>query len=145
MLVNVSPAPVTEHAALDCYYREWGYHGGIAADDVVFVARNDSRPIGLVRRTVEHALTLLRGMYVAPDYRGQGVGQQLLTAFVQNCPAVDCYCLPFTHLTRFYERGGFRVTDERDTPPILSERLQQYRAAGHDVCVNVPRRSTSNL
>ena len=59
--VHVSIAPHREHGALNELYLRLGYHGGIAHDDVVFVAHVDGEPVGLVRRSVESGLLMLRG------------------------------------------------------------------------------------
>jgi predicted N-acetyltransferase YhbS len=131
--VEVSIASVAEHAVLAAVYLQWGYEGGIADDDLVYVAKRDRRPIGLVRRASIAGHLMLRGMQVAPECRRQGVGTQLLRAFVADLPATDCYCIPFSHLVAFYGQAGFRRVEEAAAPPSLRERLSHYRAEGHDV------------
>jgi GNAT superfamily N-acetyltransferase len=116
-------------------YLAWGYGGGLQAADVVFVAEREGVPVGIVRRTVEHGDTLLRGMWVDPGHHREGVGSQLLAAFVADMPAVDCWCLPFAHLVGFYGQGGFEVVPDTSAQPFLRERLAGYRATGHDMLV----------
>jgi GNAT superfamily N-acetyltransferase len=131
--VQISIASVAEHAALTEYYLQWGYRGGIADDGRVYVARRDRSPVGLVRRASLAGHMMLRGMQVAPDCQRQGVGTELLRAFVADLPPAGCYSIPFAHLVAFYGQGGFAPVAEAVAPPSLRERLSHYRAEGHDV------------
>lgn len=133
--VAVRIADPAEHEALASLYGSWGYRAGIASGSVVFVAMLDDTIVGLVRRTVEEGTTMLRGMFVHPEHRRHGVGAQLLAGFVEQLPAVDCYCLPFTHLVSFYGRCGFAVVPEPNVPSFLIERVTRYRSEGHDMLV----------
>ena len=131
--VHVSIALPHAHATLNALYLRWGYHGGIAETDVVYVADIDRRPVGVVRRSVESGLLMLRGMQVAPDHQRQGIGSRLLRAFVADLPAADCFCIPFAHLPGFYAQGGFALHDESEADDFLRTRLAHYRAEGHRV------------
>ena len=142
--VRVSIAPAREHAALNELYLRLGYHGGIADDDVVFVAHVDERPVGLVRRSVESGLLMLRGMQVAPAHQRQGIGSRLLRAFVADLPSIDCYCIPYAHLPHFYAQGGFALLDESEAAEFLRARLDRYRAEGLEVVV-MRREATPDL
>ena len=142
--VRVSIAPAREHAALNELYLRLGYHGGIADDDVVFVAHVDERPVGLVRRRVECGLLMLRGMQVAPAHQRQGIGSRLLRAFVADLPSIDCYCIPYAHLPHFYAQGGFALLDESEAAEFLRARLDRYRAEGLEVVV-MRREATPDL
>ena len=114
-------------------YRDWDYHGGVEPGDVVLIAESGARLLGLVRCTHECETVMLRGMQVAPDARGQGVGTQLLAAFVERLAGQECYCVPYTHLLAFYAKAGFKLQTPDDAPRFLSDRLTKYRAEGLDV------------
>ena len=129
----VAVASVAEHTALNQIYLGWGYHGGIGDVDVVYVARLDGRPVGLVRRARESDVLMLRGMHIAPEHQRQGLGTRLLRTFVADLPPTDCYCIPFVHLTGFYSQGGFSTIDETEAGDFLRERLRRYRAEGYEV------------
>lgn len=131
MVVRV--AKPSEYSRLMALYEQWGYHGGIRADDVVFVAQYDDAPVGLVRRATEGGITMLRGMYVAPEFRRHGVGLSLLATFADHLCGTECFCIPFAHLTGFYGRVGFALLPESEAPALLSERLRTYRGEGHQV------------
>ena len=132
---SVRLAAASEYAALASLYEAWGYQAGIAADDMVYVAERMGTVVGLVRRSREDGLTMLRGMYVGPSERRTRVGTALLAAFARDLGEVECYCIPFAHLTRFYGRAGFTVLPEPAAPAELVARLQRYRLEGHDVLI----------
>jgi predicted N-acetyltransferase YhbS len=114
-------------------YLRWGYHGGIADTDRVYVARADDHIVGLVRRAQEGGTLMLRGMHVAPEYERRRTGTRLLRAFVRDLPATDCYCIPFAHLTGFYSQVGFSPIADAEGGEFLLGRIRHYRAEGHNV------------
>src|SRR4051812_4999219 len=120
-----------EHSQLIELYRRWGYFAGIAPTDIVYVAEEDERIVGIVRRTLENGTTMLRGMQVDPEYQRRGIGTQLLQSFVNDLAVEDCYCIPYSHLTSFYGQSGFAVSDDV-APDFLVERMNQYRLNGLD-------------
>ncbi|HXD48534.1 MAG TPA: GNAT family N-acetyltransferase [Gemmatimonadaceae bacterium] len=133
--VSVRIADAAEHDALTALYRSWGYRAGIAPGSIVYAAMRDGQTVGLVRRTIEDETTMLRGMFIDPELRRRGIGEQLLAAFTADLPDVDCLCVPFTHLVSFYGRSGFVVIPESAAPAFLRERLERYRSEGHDMLV----------
>jgi GNAT superfamily N-acetyltransferase len=136
-------ADPAEHDVLTALYRSWGYRAGIAPGSIVYAAMRDGQTVGLVRRTIEDDTTMLRGMFIHPDFRRRGIGEQLLAAFAADLPDVDCLCLPFAHLVSFYGRSGFIVIAETAAPAFIRERLERYRGEGHDVLVmRRPRQSS---
>jgi GNAT superfamily N-acetyltransferase len=124
-----------EHARALEAYEAWGYGGGVQPDDVVYLAESGGELVGIVRRTREHGVAMLRGMQVAPEWRGRGIGRLLLRALVAELGADECFCVPYTHLTGFYGAAGFEEIQEENTPPFLRDRLAGYRARGLDVLV----------
>jgi GNAT superfamily N-acetyltransferase len=124
-----------EYSGLAQLYSRLGYRGGIAAEDAVLVAEVGPRVVGLVRRTKEAGLTILRGMQVDPAYQRRRVGTRLLDALVAGLAGDVCYCTPFDHLTDFYGRVGFEVVEEPDAPAYLIERARRYRALGERVLI----------
>jgi GNAT superfamily N-acetyltransferase len=128
-------ASSTEHPQVEAAYAAWGYHGGVAPGDVVYIAERHGAFLGAVRRTLEHEVTMLRGMYIAPAEQRRGLGSQLLSAFVADLHDVECYCVPYSHLCTFYARAGFEPLTDTGVPKFLCERLIAYRARGLDVLV----------
>src|SRR5678815_3298233 len=119
--LSVRVARPGEYDRLTDLYRAWGYRGSIAAEDIVYVAERSDEILGLVRRTHERAITMLRGMYVDPLNQRQRVGTHLLNAFAEGLGDTECFCIPFAHLTAFYSGVGFTVVSDNTAPPFLDE------------------------
>lgn len=124
-----------EYAHVLTTYEAWGYGGGVTPEDRIYLAESGGELIGIVRRTLEHEVTMLRGMQVAREWRGRGIGRLLLSALVAELGTEECICLPYTHLTDFYGSAGFVEIPEEDAPPFLRYRLAGYRTRGLSVLV----------
>ncbi len=133
--IHIRIADVSEHASLDRRYVAWGYRGGVDPHDALYVAEMDGEAVGLVRRVTSDGTTMLRGCYVDPAHHREGVGSAMLAAFVRDLGDGECYCVPFTHLTRFYGASGFAVVSDTDAPAFLAARVRRYRAEGRDVLI----------
>lgn len=133
--VSIRIADSADYASVGAAYTAWGYRGGIAPDDVVYIAERQGELIGAVRRTLEHGTTMLRGLFIAPGERRHGLGSKLLRAFVADLHGVECYCVPYSHLLTFYAQTGFGQLEEKCAPDFLRERLTAYRASGLEVIV----------
>src|SRR5439155_9061050 len=117
---SVRLAGTSEHPTLTALYQAWGYRAGIAATDVVYVAERSGEIVGIVRRSHEDGLMMLRGLFVRPSAQRSGIGTSLLHALVRNLGERECYCIPFAHLTAFYAPEGFVVMPEAAAPVSLA-------------------------
>jgi GNAT superfamily N-acetyltransferase len=131
--VTIRIATLEEYDRARAAYTAWGYDGGISTADVVLVAEREGEFVGIVRRTREHDVLMLRGMQIAPAWRRRRIGTRLLRAFIADLPREECYCVPYTELITFYGAVGFGVTREEAAPLFLRERLAGYRGRGLDV------------
>jgi dATP pyrophosphohydrolase len=112
------------------FYAELGYDGGVAEEDIVFIAEVTGRLVGAVRLATEHGVRVLRGMQVAPSHQRQGIGRALLRRLVELLGSEPCFCLPYAELTGFYGSAGFALAERAELPEFLLQRLEQYLAAG---------------
>jgi len=108
------------------FYETVGYGGGVFQANTTLAIRLDGRLLGAVRLCTEGGVIVLRGMQVATDFRGKGVGHALLTHCVPYLDKNTAYCLPYEHLTRFYGRVGFVLAPPGLLPKFLAERLAGY-------------------
>jgi GNAT superfamily N-acetyltransferase len=122
-----------EHGRIKTMCADWGYDVTLNSSDTVFLAEEADKGVGMVRRTTEEGVLMLRTMLVAPAARDRGIGTQLVQAFVPLLEGQECYCVPYRHLIRFYEHGGFLRVESRHAPVFLQERLADYRSEGLDV------------
>jgi GNAT superfamily N-acetyltransferase len=131
--VTIRIAAPAEYERVRATYAVWGYGGGVSPADVIYVAERGAELTGIVRRTREYGVTMLRGMQVAPTWRRRRIGTRLLRAFVADLRGDECYCVPYTHLITFYGAAGFGAVRDEVAPPFLRERLAEYRGRGLDV------------
>lgn len=126
-------ADTTDQAQVLAAYAAWDRVRTVSPEDVIYLLELGPELVGIVRRTYEHDVILLRGMCITPERRCQGLGLMLLESFVHGLNGADCYCLPYTHLTNFYGKVGFVTVPESSIPPFLQKRLIGYRERGHSV------------
>lgn len=76
--------------------------------DLIAVAEVDGRRAGLGRLVpVEEGIGELGGIYVLPDFRGQGLAREIVAFLVRESPYRQLFCIPFAHLEGFYRGFGF--------------------------------------
>ncbi len=82
----------------------------------------------------------MRGLWVHRNYRGQGLGGQLLQQSQSHWTSQPCYCFAYRHLEAFYRELGFTHPDGT-TPGKCLEQLERYRQRGEDLVLlqHVPK------
>ena len=133
--VTIRIANPADYSRIEAAYSEWGYRGGVAPEDVIYIAERRGKLIGAVRKTLEHGVPMLRGMYIAPAQQRRGIGSNLLRSFVADLHEVECYCAPYSHLLSFYAQAGFAPATGSEVPDFLRARAMAYRKSGLDVTV----------
>lgn len=125
----------TDLTRVQSFYASVGYGCEINRDDRILLARVDNRIIAAVRLSREFDQLVLRGMYVAEERRGQGVGTRLLESTSAVIDESECWCIPFARLANFYSRIGFRVCEGGDIPLFLADRRKKYTTGGKKVVI----------
>src|SRR5438132_14101076 len=82
-------------------YEKWEYSGGVGQNDTVWIAETTDQLVGAVRVVSENGTLVLRGMRVADQWRGRGIGGQMLSAIAAWLGERECYCIPYVHLVGF--------------------------------------------
>ena len=114
------------------FYKDVGYGGGATDLDKIFLCRSPEQIIGSVRICSENESLVLRGMYFLESHRGKKLGKQLLHLvedYLDQSP-LECYCVPYNHLTKFYGLIGFKEISPQEAPVFLAERISSYREQG---------------
>lgn len=112
------------------FYKANGMRGQAARDDIVYIARLDSRIVAALRLQPVKEGVLLRSMCVDASLRQQGIGSSLLDYIQPQLSQVTCYCFPFDHLEPFYHAASFRLIDPALAPPSINERFTRYINSG---------------
>jgi ribosomal protein S18 acetylase RimI-like enzyme len=117
-------APLIGAKAADEQVRSWwneAYLGEAVADGLVIVAEADGQLVGVGQRGRRGTDHVIYKLYVHPQYRGHGLGHQLLAALTGQLPsgADRLYIEHFVANERagaFYEREGFTVERIESSP-----------------------------
>ncbi len=132
---RIEIAETADLARVQSFYLSIGYGGGIHPSDRLLVSSADKSIVAAVRLCTECGTLVLRGMYVAEERRGLGIGSRLLESTSAVIGSSECWCIPYAHLTNFYSRIGFRVCEGKASPQFLAERWERYTARGKMVVV----------
>lgn len=132
--IKIKIKPGSEVSQLvDAFCLKNGSQGKARDTDLFFLAYQNENLVGCVRFCWEENTAMLRTMMVDESVRQQRIGSALLAAFenylVEN-KIKNTYCIPYSHLDKFYGKIGFQIIPEEKVPPFLIERLQTYRAKG---------------
>jgi GNAT superfamily N-acetyltransferase len=127
------PATSLDAQAIATLYADAGYGAAVGAQDTVFVARQGTLLLGVVRLCLEDGVVVLRGLQVRREFQGQGIGARLLAACEAHLGSAETFCLPYTRLERFYGAAGFARVGAGALPDFLARRLAAYRAREQDV------------
>jgi len=102
------------------------------------------REVAHVRLCLECGRIVLRAMRVRDDLQRLGLGRQLLSAAETWIGDAEAFCLPYSHLERFYASIGFRRVPSEDLPEHLQARLAEYSGRGRRV-IGMRRSGRSRL
>lgn len=128
--VQVRQAGEVDRPRLLVFYQEVGCPGGIDPADVVILAEEEGRIIGVLRLCQEQGTLVLRGMRVQEEWQRQGIGTRLLQGAGERIGKRSCYCLPPPHLEGLYGRIGFAPVKPASAPKFLRARQAEYREQG---------------
>lgn len=117
---------------LNRFYRRNGHKGKAHPEDLAWWLEQEGEILAALRLEQHPWGQLLRGMWVSRDHRGQGLGSRLLVETHKQLRASPCYCLPYLHLTEFYNRNGF-VETHNSAPQALKNQLQGYTQRGEQL------------
>lgn len=102
-------------------------------NDKVFIALNNQTLIGYARFvSINDEACWLRGLFVLPDYRRQGIAAGLMQFAHQHLStqAQQIFCFPLAHLDKFYQPLGYQAIPSTELPETLVKRYQQAQQEG---------------
>lgn len=130
---------------VNAFYRTVGGQGPIRPSDLLFLAYGvEDRLVGCVRFAQELEIHVLRSLLVDPEWRGQGVGHDLVARVLTHAEeggVQALFCLSYPHLEVFYRSFGFETVTGNDIPQPLDTRMLSYGLHGIDaICMRRPFR-----
>ncbi len=118
---------------LDSFYQQVGYHSCWGEHERAFCLQADKQIKGSVKVESIHGVSILRGMYLANELHGQGYGSKLLRHIEPLLNQTISYCLPFSHLTDFYNQIRFYPINPQQLSEFLQVRFAEYQKDGYDI------------
>lgn len=98
----------------------------IKAGEVIYVAEQDSRIVGVTRFRQVEDWQLLTGMMVVTDQRGKGVAREMLSVLETSYLDSNVYCFAYSHLVDMYANHGFNTISDEELPGSLKGLFNRY-------------------
>ena len=122
----------SSHAAVKQFYVDRQYGGSLNESAIVCVALQAQALVGVVQLCPEAGYWALRGMQIHTDFQRLGIGSNLLHLATELLDQ-SCYCIPWSHLERFYQQVGFQKIGVEQAPVEVGDRYLGYTNQGLDV------------
>lgn len=107
-------------------YKSFYPSGKAKKDELTLVGYMENQMAAVVRFRVIEQYRLLTGMLVVPDFRGQGLGHELMCYCLQHVLSEGDYCFAYQHLEGFYAQHGFKTLDCQELPNSLKVLYDRY-------------------
>jgi N-acetylglutamate synthase-like GNAT family acetyltransferase len=132
-MITIRGGSEADLAAANDFYQSCEAAGRARPGDRILFAKTASEIIGVVRLCPENGHLVLRGMRVRDDQQRRGLGRKILLAVEEWIGDAECFCLPYTHLERFYGTMGFELVPPKELPEHLQKRMADYSDRGLSV------------
>ncbi|MBI5072450.1 GNAT family N-acetyltransferase [Candidatus Woesearchaeota archaeon] len=95
-------------------------------DEIVAIAYADGVKVGLGRIALCGKDSCeLGGIYVHPDFRGKKIAKIIVEFLLKHAQNDVIYCIPFEHLSSFYESFGFtKAKNDLLVPMKIKKKLE---------------------
>lgn len=99
-------------------------------DELILTAYLQSELAAVVRFRQIDQYRLMTGMLVIPKYRGQSVGEQLLSYCQQQVLNSRDFCFAYPYLESYYSKYGFVKHENEPLPAEINLLYERYTASG---------------
>ena len=126
IMIEIRIARKSEIEWINNKYDEVAFVHSTFDKELIAIAEVNDEKIGVGRLvTIDENNLELGGMYVFEDFRGQGVAKKIVEFLLKFSKSTQkIYCIPFQHLTSFYNALGFIQCIDLDQVP--KEILTKY-------------------
>ncbi|MFV0575770.1 MAG: GNAT family N-acetyltransferase [Vibrio sp.] len=128
--VNFQYLDVIKHPLIKPIYKAHYPSAKPKKNEDVIVGYCENKLVSVVRFRPIEQYSLLTGMLVIPDFRGQGVGSKLLQFCQSEWISSHTFCFAYQHLENLYQSVGFHTIDKEELPPCLLKLFERYTANG---------------
>jgi N-acetylglutamate synthase-like GNAT family acetyltransferase len=125
--IQIRQAIAEEIGWINERYDEVGFVHSDLTRDYVAIAEVDRSRAGLGRLVhIDQGIAELGGIFVVPEFRRQGLAASIVRFLIgQSGTCSTIYCLPFAHLSGFYESFGFAACQRS---PFIPEEVRNKHA-----------------
>lgn len=124
-----------ENPLVKPFYKQYLPYSRPNKAERIAVLKHGNRIVACARLRPIGALTLLTGMLVSPDYRGQRLGHHLLQHMRPQFIAHKTFTFALPHLANFYHQHGFNPTEQ--APNDIQQRFEAYQKQGKSLLLLV--------
>jgi len=117
---------------LNRFYKRNGHRGKATASHQAWWLEHKGNIVAALRLEPHPWGNLLRGMWVATELRGQGLGTYFLTLLKPELVIKECFCLPYKYQQKFYLRNGF-INAQASAPCALRQQHRHYTDRGEEL------------
>lgn len=116
------------------FYKRNGHKGKILNNDLCFWLSKESQIIAAARvsTSAQTSTSVLRGVWVAKDLRGQGLATELLGRILscKQFATEKLFCFSYPEALNLYRRAGFQQANKTNTPTELLDKQKHYQQRG---------------
>ncbi|WP_417349827.1 GNAT family N-acetyltransferase [Ferrimonas sp.] len=108
--LSIEALPAQMLPLADRFYRDQGEKDRCRGHDRVWLGRIEGGPVAVARLSPQGGVLLLRGVWVAPECRGLGVGTTLVRQVIALAGA-PVWCFTQPELVAWYQSLGFQQVE----------------------------------
>lgn len=137
--LRISNSAQPAFTRLQRFYKRNGHKGKIQPNDICAWLSSDAAIVAAVRLSpspqADEDYFQLKGLWVAKELRGKGIGGILLQEINQFILRTHkpCFCLAYKHLEHFYNAHQYHAVTKTQAPSFLWQRLQRYQNRGNQL------------
>ncbi|WP_425608982.1 GNAT family N-acetyltransferase [Vibrio brasiliensis] len=107
-------------------YKSYYPSGKAKKCELIWVGYIENQIASVVRLRHIERYRLLTGMLVVPEYRGKGLGHQLMAYCTEKVLSDRDYCFAYQYLEAFYSQHGFQPVAPEQLPNSLKNLFERY-------------------
>ncbi|MDX5437672.1 MAG: GNAT family N-acetyltransferase [Pontibacter sp.] len=126
MNVTIRKAEPEELEWINEQYSKVRFRPSVYEQEIIAIVEVEGERVGIGRLvSINESCLELGGMYIKEKCRGFGLAKSIVTYLLHQTEQKTVYCLPFSHLHRFYEQCGFEpVADTSNVPEQVLEKWE---------------------
>lgn len=140
-MINIKPAALNDATWINEQYKSIDFMLSDISNEYILISESDGKKCGLGRITkVDNRSVEMGGIYVLPEFRKKGIARKIVQELLDNNPYPEKYvwCIPFGHLSEFYQSFGFsRYNADPDQIPENIRKKINWCSGKYDANVDL--------